>query len=458
MTRSAVFLLVAVLAAAENAQAEDARVVLPALPCETVVLANGLEVFLAPDPTATVVSVRTAYKAGKADDPVGLTGLSAVAMFAALDHTQHIPSVMRTLAGVGASGIDATSSPDVTAFFETVAPERLETALWVESDRMGFASPAAPLANVESARHLAENAEGSVRGNVMYGAVGSFVRHELFPAWHPYADVENADVDFGLLGDDAVRAFLSTWYTPKNAMLAIAGRFDRDTTLALVHRYFDTLPPGDPPQRPPLPSWETPSVSLSVKANVFFEQVRVGWRAPAYGTPEDAALDLAAATLGHSQGETRLARALFGRRLAVTVTAEEHSRRDGSTFEVTAGCAPGVDHAVVVRAIQDALERFVAEGTEAEIERAKSIVRAEALTELATPWGRAARLIEMGKLGEMPSASPSWGVKRYDAVTVADARQAVQRWLTPEHRVVATVVVDRNAPMRGRLERRVEAQ
>lgn len=431
---------------------------LPALPAETVVLANGLRVFLAPDPRATLVSVRVAYGAGKADDPMDRPGVAMVSMFLALDHTLHVPSALRTLAAVGGTSVDSNINPDTTAFFETVAPERLETALWVESDRMGYSVDAATEANVDAARRLAENAEDNQHKDTLYGAVPSFLRHELYPAWHPYAAVEDTEVDYSRVGADDVRLFLANWYTTGNATVAIAGRFDRDAALALVKRYFESLPTREPPARSPLPSWETPARSVLVKANVFFDQVVVEWRTPAYGTAEDAALDLAASALGRSQGETRLARALLGQRLATTVSARQVSRRDGSVFNVTANCAPGVDHALVVRTIQQTIDEFAKDATVAEAAHARGLLRSLTLTTLESTWGRAARLIEMGKIGEPVGPQASWGVGRYDALTEVDVRAVAYRWLNPDHSAVATVTVDRNAPKRGRLERREGSQ
>jgi zinc protease len=213
-----------------------------ALPVETITLSNGLTVLLAPDPHARLASVVVSYGAGSADEPDGLRGLAHMVEHLAEDSSRHTAHAPRRLQAAGGCHFNAVTSLDKTSYFESVPPERLETALWLESDRMGYAADAVTEARVDGERATVANEERDRHLDSALAAVGPFAMREIFPEWHPYAGVEDNDRDLRDIRAKDVLAFLRTWYSPSNATLAIAGAFDRDSTVEAVNRYFGSLP------------------------------------------------------------------------------------------------------------------------------------------------------------------------------------------------------------------------
>jgi zinc protease len=380
---------------------------LPPLPAETVVLSNGLRVMLAPDPHATLTSVRASYNVGAADDPNGLRGLAHLSEHMVAAQTKHLQGALHLLAASGASHFNATTSLDSTFYFETVPPERLETALWVESERMGYAAEVVTEARVVAERPVVHNEELERRTDGLLGAVWAFPQHELFPGWHPYSTVSDGDFDFDSIHATDVQAFLSTWYTPRNAVLAIAGRFDRESTLALVRRYFESLPSPQPPVRPTLRTWTTEGARLVVAASALRDQVVVEWRTPSFGAQDDAALDFASMMLS-GPGNTRLRRALVDTNLASSVSTREASHRAASVFWVSATCAPGKQSDVVLRAIQDTVDALATSVTNEDVARARAAWWASTLSKLARRLRRrAARRyldVDLGRVREREGA------------------------------------------------------
>jgi len=267
-----------------------------ALPAEKIVLPNGLTIVLAPDPHAHLASVEVSYHAGAADDPDGLRGLAHMVEHLVAAQTKHIPDVARALEAIGGCRMNAVTSLDVTNFFESVPPERLANALWIESDRMGHAAEAVTDERIGAQAKILANEDRDRNLDAALGAVGSFTLHELFPGWHPYAVAEGAG-DIDRIHASDVLAFLHTWYLPSNATLVIAGAFDRDATAALVTRDFAGLPSTASPPRPELPDTTPAGAWLAVKAATAQDRIIFSWRTPAYGSREDAALDLAATAL-----------------------------------------------------------------------------------------------------------------------------------------------------------------
>jgi predicted Zn-dependent peptidase len=422
------------------------------LPAEKVVLANGLRVLLTPDPQARVASVTVSYGAGAADDPDGLQGLAHLTEHLVAEGTSHVPDVFRALTLAGASDMNAETSLDGTTYFETVPPEHLDTALWIESDRMAFAEGAVSDARVAAARPVVANELRDRIRDASLAAVRPLVLAEIFPPWHPYASSTGDGGDIARIGAGDVRAFVRTWYRPSNATLAIAGAFDRDSTLAAVNRFFGTLPSSALPARPALPEWSLPGAWLRIHANTTDDHVQFAWHTPAFGTRDDAALDLASAMLTAADG--RLVRALVTSHLAKGVTARQSSMLRDSVFVIDATLTPGADVDAVIHETEAAVEELASKPEPIEAERANELWKLRTLNELESAWDRARLLVNAERSGESPGPGFAWGLRRYEALGASDVARAVRAHLVPLHRVVAVVFADPRAPFRGVLIRR----
>ncbi len=425
------------------------------LPSEEIRLPNGLKVLLAPDPRARFASVVVSYAAGSADDPDGLRGLAHMVEHLVANRTKHVSDTMRSLEAAGGFRYNATTTLDATTYFESVPPERLATALWIESDRMGFAEDAVTEERVDSQRAIVENEERQKSRDGTLAALGSITMHEIFPDWHPYAALADDVTDTAHSRAKDVLAFIHTWYMPSNATLAIAGAFDRDATIDAITRYFGHLPSAPVPARPVLPTWVSPGSWLLVNAGEPRDGIVFAWRTPAYGSKDDAALDLAAAALA-GPGNTRLTRALIATHLATGVSARQQSEREASVFYVQVGTAPGVDLDRVVRTIQDVIDELAQSATADETARASRMWRNRTLSALETSWGRASLLVAASKIGDEPGPTFDWGIGRRSALDQHDVGRAVGEWLEPWHRVVTVIIANQRAPNRGVLVHRDE--
>src|SRR5215510_12332243 len=109
------------------------------IPFESYSLPNGLTVILAPDSATPTVAVTAWYHVGSKNEAPGRTGFAHLfehVMFTGAGHTPYGIHDKLT-EGVGGSN-NGTTSNDRTVYFETVPSNYLESALWLESDRMGF--------------------------------------------------------------------------------------------------------------------------------------------------------------------------------------------------------------------------------------------------------------------------------------------------------------------------------
>src|SRR5580765_8862245 len=126
--------LLAVLCVARLAHADD-----PKIPFEKYKLPNGLEVILAPDPHVPLVAVNVWYHVGSGDETPGKSGFAHLFEHMMFQGSKNTGSDMhfKILRQIGSTNVNGTTNTERTNYFEVVPSHQLETALWLESDRMG---------------------------------------------------------------------------------------------------------------------------------------------------------------------------------------------------------------------------------------------------------------------------------------------------------------------------------
>jgi predicted Zn-dependent peptidase len=395
-------------------------------------LANGLRVVVSPDPTGVEVSVLVRYDTGSRDEPGGMEGVAHLLEHVMFLGSRHVApgAFARLLDQVGATGMNGTTTTDATSYFETVPPERLELALWLESDRMGYGVDRLDEAGLARARAEVLNERRERVNEAGLGAVPGLMFGALFPAWHPYhhLPIGTASAVSGA-GVADVRAFFDTWYGPANATLVIAGRVEPSAAMALAERYFGTLPARPPPARPALPPLAgSASINLQVQANVTRQEIRLAWVTPRFGDRGDVELDLAAALLV-DRGAGWLEHALLSApRLSTQVSAAQDSRAMASIFVIRAAVAEGRTVRAVMDGIRAALGRFEQGVSDEEIRRARLVYQHGRLFALESSLGLAQRLASLAQLGPLPPVYDGQ-VAELTAVTPAAVRHAVRTWL-----------------------------
>src|ERR1700704_1016601 len=233
----------------------------PKLSFEKYTLPNGLDVILSEDHRLPRVAVNLWYHVGPANEEPGRTGFAHLFEHMMFQGSKHVPgdTHFRPLEGAGASSMNGTTDFDRTNYFETVPTDRLELALWLESDRMGYLLDKGDQANLLNHQEVVRNEPRQSVETQPYGIVEEALFHELFPKTHPYyASVIGSHADIQAAKLDDVKNFFKLYYAPDNASLVIVGDIDKTATKALVEKYFGGLKQGKPV---PKPAVETPKIT-----------------------------------------------------------------------------------------------------------------------------------------------------------------------------------------------------
>ena len=160
-----------------------------------------------------------------------------------------------------------------------------------------------------------------------------------------------------------VQAFFRTYYHPANASLVLAGDIDTARAFALAEQYFGDLTPGTRPAPVVADAALTREHRLVLEDRVELPRIYIAWLSPAMFAGDDAELDLVADLLANGK-TSRLYRTLvYERRIALDVSAHQHSRELGSFFLLAATAAPGQSLADLAAEIDAELERVSRDGT-----------------------------------------------------------------------------------------------
>ena len=156
------------------------------IPYEEFTLPNGLRVVVHTDRKAPIVAVNIWYHVGSKDEPVGRSGFAHLfehLMFQASEN--HDGEFFAPFKQVGVTDQNGTTNTDRTNYFQNVPTTALDTALWMESDRMGHLLGAVDQAALDEQRGVVQN-EKRQGENQPYGQAWTKLMEALYPKGHPY--------------------------------------------------------------------------------------------------------------------------------------------------------------------------------------------------------------------------------------------------------------------------------
>ncbi len=407
---------------------------LPTLDAQAFTLPCGLEVVVHEDHTVPLCAVWVGYRVGSSDEGDGTSGFAHLFehMFKNSLHLggRHHYEVLRE---AGATDANAQTGTDRTLYHEIMPRAALETALWIEADRMGYFLPALDDVRLEKQIQVVQAERRQRYENAPYGPERFAVAEALYPDGHPlrYLTIGRHE-DIAAATRARVESFYRTWYVPANATMVLAGDISRAEAEEACARWFGSFPAS---ARPARRDWPTPRVEGPVQLEVHdplaaLVRVRRAWHGPASHTVDDVALDVLALALA-TPGTGRLWRALvYDRPLAQRVSAHVQSGRLGGELHVTVDLRAGVDLGEVSRIMDDVLGSCRASVLD-EREISRGVRRREAgLLWRLDGLGRRASLLCGAQLATgQPQVSDE--LRRYLETDGERVRAASARWLVP---------------------------
>lgn len=204
-------------------------------------LDNGLRVILHRDTSSPLVAVNVLYDVGARDEDPEKTGFAHLFEHLMFEGSINVSDFDDQLQKAGGES-NAFTNNDITNYYEILPAVNLETALWLESDRMLDIGITQEKLDIQKNVVIEEFKEGYL--NQPYGDVWhtlsamAFTRH---PYRWPTIGLKPEHIASASLDD--VKNFYHRFYQPSNAILCLSGGIDLDHSLRLVQKWFDDIPP-----------------------------------------------------------------------------------------------------------------------------------------------------------------------------------------------------------------------
>jgi zinc protease len=399
---------------------------------EKYTLKNGLDVILHINDSLPVVSVNIWYKAGSSNEKKGKTGIAHLFEHMMFQGSRNVAKEehFKFIQEAGGS-LNGSTSFDRTNYYEKVPSNFLELILWLESDRMGFLLPAMTQEKLSNQIDVVTNERLERYDNQPYGLAWEKLIANIYPAGHPYSWPTIGFInDIASFTLDDVRSFFTTYYSPANASLCIAGNFDRNKTKDMIDRYFGDIPGGKSVRLNVKNSAPvTENILLSHHENVQLERLYLAWRTDKGYSPDDAVLDLLADILSGSKNARLYRNLVYEKEIAQDVTAYQYSGKYAGHFMIVVTAKPGCSLDVIKGEIMKELEKACTGPIkERELQRSKNGIKSGFIYSMQNLDTIADQLNFYNFTLNNPNSFND-DLQRYESVTENDIRRVVSNYL-----------------------------
>ncbi|HEX8427420.1 pitrilysin family protein [Hymenobacter sp.] len=412
------------------------------IPYEKYVLPNGLTLLIHEDHSDPLTHVDVTYHVGSAREQIGKSGFAHFfehMMFQGSDHVgdeQHFK-----LVSAAGGTLNGSTNRDRTNYFETVPNNQLETALWLEADRMGFLLDAVTQQKFEVQRSTVKNERGQNYDNRPYGLASENISKTLYPYGHPYSwltigyleDLDRSDVN-------DLKNFFLRWYGPNNATLTVGGDVKPAEVVKMVEKYFGPIKAGPAVQNMKLPEPVlTADRYVSYEDNVRFPMLQMVFPTVPQYHPDEVAIDALAEIIGG--GKTSLLyKNLVKPQKAVQAQAYHPSSELAGEFTITSLSLPGKGLDSMEVLVRRTLAEFEKTGvTDDDVARFKASRETDLINGLSSVSGKVSQLAAFQTYTNNPNRLPV-ELQRVRALTKADVQRVYNQYIKGKHAVILSVV------------------
>lgn len=394
-------------------------------------LDNGLRVLVHEDHTTAMACVNILYDVGARDESPDKTGFAHLFEHLMFGGSVNIPNYDTPLQEVGGEN-NAFTNNDITNYYITLPSANLETAFWLESDRM--LSLAFSEQSLEVQRNVVCEEFKQRYLNQPYGDVWLRLRPLAYKA-HPYRwatiGKELRHIEEATIED--VKAFFFKHYVPSNAVMVVAGDVEFHQVKTLTEKWFGDIPARVKPERnlPKEPRQVAPRRE-EVQADVPVDSIYIAFHGPGRTYTDYPVMDLISDMLARGSS-SRLFRALVkDQPLFSEVNAYVCGSLDPNLIVVEGKPLPHVDMGEAEKLLWNQLEILKSKIVqESELQKVKNKIESTMVFAELSILDKAMNLAFFEALGDADLYNQEVG--KYLAVTPADIQRIAQEIFVPEN-------------------------
>jgi zinc protease len=385
---------------------------------ERFTLANGLKVIVHQDNSTPMAVVDIMYDVGARDEDPDKTGFAHLFEHLMFGGSLHVESYDEPLQMAGGEN-NAYTTNDLTNYYVQLPVENLETAFWLESDRMLSLAFGDKSLDVQRKVVCEEFKEHYI--NKPYGDAWHKIR-EIAYKIHPYrwmtigkelSHIENARLE-------DVKSFFFKYYRPNNAILVVGGNVTTDKVKQLVEKWFADIPSGEKrerilPQEPP----QSGARRKEVRADVPLDALYKCWHISSRLDQKYYIMDLITDILSGG-GSSRLYHSLVKKRkLFSNVECYHFGSLDNGLLAIEGKLVKGIQMEEAEKAVSEELEKIKSEHvSETELQKVKNKTESTIAFEDMTLMNRVNSLAFYELLGDAQLMNQE--LEKYNAVTTDD--------------------------------------
>lgn len=300
-------------------------------------LSNGLHVILHQDNSAPVVTTSVMYHVGAKDENPERTGFAHFFEHLLFEGTENIKrgEWFKIVSANGGTN-NANTTQDRTYYYEVFPSNNLELGLWMESERM--LHPVINQIGVDTQNEVVKEEKRMRYDNSPYGQWTPEVFKNLFKK-HPYrwTTIGSLDhLDAATLKE--FQDFNKKYYIPNNAVLVVAGDFEKANAKKLISDYFESIPKGKEIERTAIKEEPiTKEIEASFEdPNIQIPAVFTVYRTPAMTTRDARVLDMISTILSDGKSSRLYKKLVDEKKKAMQVAAFNYSLEEYGAYIVLA--------------------------------------------------------------------------------------------------------------------------
>ncbi len=337
-------------------------------------LDNGLRVILAPDHSAPVYAIDVTYNVGSRNEHPGHTGFAHLFEHMMFQGSQNVGKGEHfILVFNNGGGMNGTTNPDRTTYFEELPKNQLDLALFLEADRMRSLN--INQANLDNQRNAVQEERRQGIDNQPYGRASLDLDNLAYDNFaYKHSTIGSmSDLDAATVKD--VADFFRTYYAPNNAVLTLVGDFDPAEALAKIKKYFAAIPEQAPAPKVDLLEEE----HYGERSETIYDplarlpEVDIAYHIAPGDTPDEFAAEELAVILGQGESSRLYQHLVKDQQLASQVQVFADGRIGTGQLYISVNPRPGVKVEDLENGIDQEIAAVVKNGvTPEELAKAKT--------------------------------------------------------------------------------------
>lgn len=400
------------------------------LDVEKYKLKNGLTVLLHVDRSAPIVSHHVWFRVGSRDEEPGYTGIAHLfehMMFKGAK--KYTGKQYNLLLEQNGASFNAFTSYDYTGYYVNLPSDKLDLVMDMESDR--FKDLIIAKSHLDSEREVVKEERRVRVDNSVFGALREALYATAFKV-HPYRwPIIGWMKDVNRIDEEKSKEFFGKFYSPNNAVLSIAGNFEKEEVKKLIEKYYggwrkeENLTRVKYPQEPEQKGYRFQKIKRSVQSKTF----SVAYPSTRAGSEDAYALDLLANILGEGQSSRLYKDLVYSEQLATGVSAYNYTPKDPGLFQIYVSLKPGASFEKARKSTLGQI--FKLRNTlvkEKELQKAKNQVMKSYVDSIKTIGGKA-YLLALNETLFSDYKEIFKDLDKYSQVTVEDIRTVAKKYL-----------------------------